>query len=521
MENMIFSDRMYLGRKQIVLDCKFVIEPNREVESVLSIQSKPIVFTTRCEDGKVTFGGKLDTTFIFESTNQEKICLVNVSEFLQSYENSAIESGDEAMVECKVVDITTPSIKTNEVKVACIVDVGISLVKNKSEEIGYSHEDFIVKPSTITTLNWVQAINGNFDINEEVKVEDSVSKVLKVDANSSIVDAYCGKGFISLDIKTMLSIIYIDDFGSLKVHKANLQVRQEVECEKSTIECSPNISIEALNYLTKTIVTQGDGYNIVKVQTPIQYFGSIYQKEDKEIVVDAYSATQIINTENEDLIALKDCKNLYYESSAHGTVDIDCDNIVLVGALNASCEVTNCELIENKLVVDGIASVCVLYKKEQNNASEIIEQEKVEEKEENTQERKEELVPVRVDFGFSFSIDAEKLSECNSFMCFGNVCDLDVDLSNSQINIIANIALWVSGFSTQKYSFIKDIKVLKQRETKTCAMEIFVSEKEQGLWDLCKQIGLDKGEVLKQNPTLKEVVNKGEKIFIYYKVQSN
>ena len=315
MENIVFNSKKFLGRKQIVLDCKFNIDASNCVEKVLAIEAKPIILHQRCEDGKVIFGGKLDTSFIYLSQNGQKICLVSVSEFSQVYENSEISSSDEALLECKVVDITTPSVKTNEVKVACIVDVSVSLVTKKEVQV-CEQENVITKSAAIEKMQVQGVVSGNFDILEEIKIQDSVSKVLKVDAHTCLLGVTCGNGFLTLDLKVFLNTIYVDDFDAIKVNKQIVPLRQEVECTYCTQEGKASINVVPLNYLGKAVVTQGEGFNLVKVQIPVQYSGIVLQKDVQDVVCDAYSVTQITKLEEAEEEYISDCENVFFEAKA-------------------------------------------------------------------------------------------------------------------------------------------------------------------------------------------------------------
>lgn len=508
MESIIFNNKKFVGRKQIVLDCKFSIDLSNEVDKVLSIYAKPIILSKKCEDGKIVFSGKLDTTFIYLAQNGQKICLVNVSEFSQIYENSEIKEGDEALIDCKVVDITTPSVKTNEVKVACIVDVGVSVVKSSNMQTQINCENPIVKETSFSKMNICQTISGNFDVVEEVKIQDSVSKVLKVDLHTVLEGANCNNGFLSLDIKARLNIVYVDEFDEVKVHKNMFSFRQEVEADKCSENSTSSINIIPLNYLGKTVVTQGDGFNLLKVQVPVMYSGEVYEMQEANIACDAYSVSQITNVVREEEEYIKECKNMFVHGECKGEVSLD-DNINLVGVLSANCEVTNYTLDGAKLNVEGVVSAtCLCQESKEVEQNEQVVVEKV-------------LKPVRTDYAFAFSFDCPGVAENDTLTLCCGIKDIDATISSEMLCVMANIGFWANVESKSKCNLIKEINAIKEREPKTCAMEIFISEEEQDLWTLCKNVGLRQEDVIAQNPTLQQEVKKGDKIFIYYKVSAN
>ncbi len=508
MESIIFNSKKYIGRKQIVLDCKFSIDSSSVVEKVLSIQAKPIILNSRCEDGKVIFGGKLDTTFIYIAQNGQKMCLVNVSEFSQSFENSAIQSGDDACLECKVVDITTPSVKTNEVKVACIIDVSVSVIKNKEVCTQINCDQEQIQSQDIIIMALKEKLNGSFDLIEEIKIDGGVNKVLKVDAHACVRDAICNAGFIALDMCVSVNTIYVDDFDNIAVNKHTFDVRQEVECNSSNLDSSCCIKVVPLNYLIKSIVTQGDGFNTIKVQIPMQYNGEVYANTCESVVQDAYSLSQITKVEKCEEEYICACKNAYYEATCTGEVDAYDDGAEVVCVLDVSAEVTNHILNGERLDAEGVISATVLCKKTENSVDE------------NGEERQEVVLqPVRADFAFATSFSAGEIAGCDDVVLFCDVLDANSLVGGGKLNTTIKLGVWVHAQMQNVCSVVKSVVAESERSPKECAMEIFVNNEDQDLWELCKQAGLERQEVLKQNPQLESTVEKGAKIFVYYPIK--
>ena len=163
MENIIVNTKKHLGRKQVILDCKFSIENGKEVEKILSVQATPLILNTNCSSAHLTYGGKLDTNLLYVTHNGEKVSLIAVADFNEVFDNIEIEDSSIAELDCKIVDITTPSIKSNEVKVACILDINISIICEKENELKCETDNILTKNSFKTIAKHLCKVDENFD----------------------------------------------------------------------------------------------------------------------------------------------------------------------------------------------------------------------------------------------------------------------------------------------------------------------------------------------------------------------
>ena len=180
------------------------------------------------------------------------------------------------------------------------------------------------------------------------------------------------------------------------------------------------------------------------------------------------------------------------------------------GVLGCNCEVTNYSCDGAKLNVEGVISATVLCAVSKQNTTpdgeEVIER---------------EIKPISTDFAFACSFDCPCASNADNICVFCDMLDIDASLQDDKLAVGATICIWANITQTSKTKFVTNIIEVKPREEKQCAMEILINQEEQDLWALCKNFGLCKEEVLAQNPNLEQVVQKGEKVIVYYKANAN
>ena len=504
MENIILNTKKHLGRKQVILDCKFGIDNGKEVDKILSVQSKPIITETNCVKGKINYGGKLDTSLLYSTTNGEKISLIAVSDFSETFESNEIDEDSLAIIDCKLVDITTPSIKTNEVKVACIVDVNVCTISKSEIDTNYEKENIIIKQSQNSITRHLCDVADNFDICEEIKLEDTLNQILKIDYNLSLKDCFCGNGFLVVDAECFVCITYEDENADTKFFKTHFPIKQEIECPSSTSECCANINVCALSYIAKTVVTQANNYNLIKCDIPIQIRGNVYEIADISCVEDAYSTSEIISCSFDSVKALKSSCSHFYEDTCKGNIPIkdNLEDVKVLALLSSNCEVANYTIDEDKLTIEGVLSTTILYSTGAEN-----------------EEEKPIITPAIAEFGFVTTTNTTKLKNCTDLNVHCGINDLDINVKNGEFEILSKLDFWIFGTCEDDIKILKKVETVSKRPNPDCAIQIFFAEKNQNIWELAKEIGLSQEEILRQNPTLQENVEQGTKIVIYHKVQ--
>lgn len=507
MENIILNTKKHLGRKQVILDCKFNIENGKEVEKILSVQANPLILNTNCVSAHLNYGGKLDTNLLYVTPNGEKVSLIAIADFNEVFENQEIEENSIAELECKIVDITTPSIKSNEVKVACILDINISIICEKENKLNCDIDNILTKNSFKTTTRHLCKINENFDFNEELKIEDSLNQILKIDTNFSVKDCYCGNGYAVVDGICFMSIMYEDENNNIKQHKTQFQIKQEVECENASSECFANLTLKPLCYLSKTVVTQENNFNLIKYELPIQIFGNVFILEDLNCIEDAYSKTHLVECNFNEISCIKTINSHFCEDSCKGIVNMpNGKNINIVAFTNPSIEIANHSILNDNLSIEGVISTNILYTSTTQNENE---------------DSTTILLPVIAEFGFSSTISNNKFENISDIKINTNISDLEINIKNNEIEIIVKLNYWIYITQEEKIHLLTSIEEKNTREPSSSALEIFFAEKDQELWDLAKEIGLSEEEILKQNPNLKEFIESGTKIVIYHKAENN
>lgn len=499
MESIFVSTRKIISKTQVILDCKFSIDSDNEVEKILAVNSVPVILTKNCLDNKITYSGKLSTSLLYETKNGRKIEVINVSDFNETL-IADVSSGENVNIECKIIDITTPSIKTNEVKVACIIEILPIILVEKEISCNITAENVITKTNELILTNFVQSINETFEFAEKIKIQDSLNQILKIDTNPSITKCQCKNGFITVDLDVFVCISYLDEFDNVKFYQELFSFSQEFQAEDSIEEDNILLNILPLSHLSKTVVSQENNYNLISYSLTLQCLGEIFHQSVYNNIVDAYSTTDLISYKKQEISGLSTLNNVFFTNSFTGKVNLLNENDNVLGFVNPNCEIINSLYENEKTTIEGIISSTILYSKTSNNEENIADS--------STYSLIAEI-PFTVTYQGEFAV--------SNIHC--GIKNFNFHKDQNSLEIEAKINFW--GNVEQKCDFenLTEVCLKSKKPLSPYAFEIFIAEEDIPLWDLCKKIGAKQEDILNQNKNISEPIKKGTKILHYNNLQ--
>lgn len=496
MDNLVvLNTKKYLGRKQVVLDCKFQIQSGREVQKVLAVCGNPILTDVIVSSGSLNFAGKVNLKLIYLTETGERESMTCIADFNETLENEILEVGDFANIELKVVDVTTPSIKANEVKVACILDAVATLSKNKTCEQAQERNGVFYKKSLCEIARQVACFKDTFDASEEFRIEGDLKCILSVDFDIAIKDCFAGNEFVVVEGEAFANIIYEDESDEIKTFKTSFGLKHEIQVAGINKDCLVVGEMKALDYLSKCTVVQGENCNIVSWNVPICVSGAIYENTLIDKIDDSYSCTHSTSQINTECDSIKNLVLTSVEDTVKGEVPLR-ENIdaTLLGNLFNSVEISSTQVDGDRLIIEGVVSTTILYKDNETN----------------------DVQSVIAEFPFAVENARSEFNGLSNLQVKANIIDLDVSIKNDKIELVTKLKFNIFGFEDCKINLVTDVVIGEQRKEKDCAMEIVVVQKEQTLWELGKMLGVSTEQVLIQNPKLQEPLQANDRVVIYH-----
>lgn len=492
MENKnVVCNRYALGQKQFVVDCKFNIENGKEVAKIVCVNAKPYTTASECVNSSVRFGGRVCFNIVYISEDGDLISLNAISDYEELLDSNEVGNGNTNIV-LKVVDVTTPSIKANEIKLACVIDAEI-LVETFEEINGLEvPNDVLCKRKMKQHLEYQSKFNSDFNLEEEFRINDEVQNVLSVDVDICVKDIYSGTNFVVINGQALYTITYYDEDNTIKVFKECRPYKQEIGVDGANKDSYVMGNVYILNNQTKVTINAGDGYNMIIVETNAIANGSMYENVVYEDIEDAYSIKNIVDCKKRNIKQISDLSTFNFEENIREIVEFNVDYEKILGVNNINVAISNSAINGDMVTIEGIISASIIYNTLEEVGSFIAE------------------VP------FVVKNNRVEYSNINSIETHAFVGDYDAIARNGQLEFSAKLSFLIVGLTLEECEMMSDITLVKEREPINHAIEIVIASEGQTFWDIGKMLGVSIEQIAIQNPTLVEPLVRGSRVVIYH-----
>ncbi len=486
-------DKLALPVSQSVLDCKFNLEQNKNVAKVLSVSVKPYLTSSEVVTKEVRYQGKVYFKLIYLTEEGEVVVCESITDFNSSVACEEYKAKMNANVTFKVVDVTTPAIKSNEVRVACVIDATTYLEVDRAmqEEVSLQ-PDIFVKRGVTDIWEDLASIDEVFDVVEEIKIKDNLDRIISYDVDVSVKDMFGSVGFICISGDMHYSFIYEKEDNGEKVlchYEYSQPFKQEMtlsNCKKECyVNCNANVNVSNI----KINVIMDNANNIVKIECPVRVCGNVYENKLVECVLDAYSTDYEVECKESDIVGISNMQTSFFEENISNSIEVTQDETFkVVGYTAPSITQTGMHVNDDVTTIEGILSVNILLKKEngyhgmQSDIPFAITRPNM-----ATQENKVELA----------------------------LLDLKLNLSNNNIEVNARVAGVVTGYDKIAKKYISEVVKTNEKVKEDCAIEIIVAKENQTLWEIGKYFNVSEEALLSQNKELTLPLKEGDKLIIY------
>lgn len=489
----LVCDKSVVSAGQVVVDTRFNIEQGKSVAKVLSVYAKP--YLTNCEtvDNEVRYSGKVCFKLVYLSEENEVVALENISEFNEETKNELICSSSKCVVDFTLVDVTTPSIKTNEVRVACVLDVTLSLTKNNQMKCEIENEEEICTQKDVVEV-WenVENFDEVFDLVDEIKVKDNMDKIICFDVNLCVKDSFASTGFVCVSGDVHYSFIYEKEEDGEKrlAHFSQvLPFKQEMSLPDSKKEDFFNVNLNINTSDIKVNVVLDNNSNIVKFETPVRVKGELLENKLVDCIFDAYMENYKTELKYEELSTITNPSKEVFESVEKGSFELSGEGeYSLIGYTSQSVTLSSVTDNERGVVVEGLVGVNVILSYEGS------------------------LTSINCEYPFKTEFNYENASNVKAEL---SLSDFRADLNGKMLNIECKVGYLISSFGKISKRYVSEIEVKEEKQKPDCALEIIFAKEKQSLFEIGKQFSVSEKLLLEQNKDITLPLKEGDKLVIY------
>lgn len=462
--------------------------PSSRIKKVLSIASNSYAIVKNNEG---TYLGKVNFY----------ICFIDNDGIVQKCETSCEFFGEYAK-DLQIKELTCTNSKA-EINLdgeypSLYVTVLVRYKPIKTEKVNCltSGEDLIINKVAIETKTSFLPIVGNQKIDDTFTLNYAINKVLYQKAISKITMVTCGVGAVIVDGEIKLSLILLQNSENNAIIKEEKIIPFSFECENQDV--LPNFDASILANIksikTDVAVDENDNSSDVNVTVGLGYELSIVKTENKDVVIDAFSTHKeidlefvtaeykspcAINIENSEVLAMANAINLG-------------ENKQNVIAFNEEIIITNKELKENGLEVEGIVSFDYLVLDDENYVV-----------------GKTEAPFTTVLGGFTANGD---------YVITPYVSNLRINNSGlDQLKVEFTASFVIEPYKTTKYTFVKEVKELGEKKEETCGISVYIALPNEELWSLSKRLNENPESLKEANKELQFPLLGTERIVVFRK----
>ena len=493
-EKVVTGTRKTLGSVQSQVECKFPAAD--EVKKIVCSNAKANITNVDVNGKEIVYSGFVNFQMIYLNGSYEPVSMDYTAEFKDRYQAEYDLKNSVATVDIAVIDVNT--MLGNDIKVQAVLELKFDVIENNyiTALVDVQGINYFVQKELFNYSNYVSMIKNQFELINDIEIKDGISKVLSVCPSVYIEKVVPSDRFLTLNGGVYFDITYLTDNNMIRTTSANFTFNQEIANDNLNENSIIQNCLQILYNDIKVTTSIDTNSAIVNINLPLLYNGYIFESGSLEIVRDLYSTDYFNKVVIESVKTLNNFSNIVFNDRLNGSITIQ-DNDAFIDELLGNCcsnvVIANSVITDSVLVVDGVATITVVYfNKETNNPY---------------------SVEVEMPFSVSTNIDLES----------GDVADIKVVLTNintrarrgKEIEVNSNLEIYVDVFKTYESVVINKLEEDDELPEYECAMSFYITKDGDTLWSMAKELKISPEELQSQNPSLVEPVVPGMRVVIY------
>lgn len=506
-ENVQFQQLLRENSTTAILRDEYLIpDTHPDVQEILYVDAKPVISNKEVVSDKVLLEGTIDYSVLYLPREDNMVVSsVTYSEKFTSYlELSENEHRVDCEVECKIEHIDAKIMNERKISIEGVVNLAWELYK--STEFDYVKD--IESSDCVEVLRERESIN-RLVTNQDVELsgksmlrvgmdKPQVSEILKCLMSLHKKEVKLAEDKVFLGCYCKVKIIYSGvDSRDLICLEDDVYLSKDEEMIGVYSDMLPSVAYEISN--SDIGIEQDDlgESRIVNIEFLVKGNVKVFSNENIEVIKDAYSPTFPIELRKED-------HEIGIIHGVQSTESIVKDNINLTEGhvkpekiinTTGNAIVTDKKVIADKVVVEGIVKVNIIYK---------------------TNDEEKAFSQIEEDIPFVANIEINGATEGMKAIIKCNLENIDSAIEANTIAIKANVAIAAKVCYEVNKEFISDIiEVEGENPKKKASITIYIVSKGDTLWAIAKKYNTTVTELVKinniENP---DIINANEKLII-------
>ncbi len=461
------------------------------VTRVLTASVRPVVQNTLSTIGAIRFDGEIWYDFMVELDSGEIVPVSESVKFEEGIDDPLVKEETPVSLNYEVGEVNSNSSGeyTSNVRFT-----GYIVETNSDLSCAIPPENVITREEDVFFDSLVS--NGNYDgkIDIELSKDKKTNKILFVRSFGSIKSIVPSNDYFAVSGEIFSTIVSENSDGQIRAQTKESTFSEEIEAKGVTKESN----IQANIFVNEVTVNDEENNFVLNVPFTINF--SAYNKNQTKCVCDAYSLTNEVNLTTSSLVRDEFAttklaeENLLTNFSLSEDI-LSIDKILAIIPLNL--QIVNSEIRCNETLVEGIASVNIVYNHEDDDGNNV-------------------LSSVDIDVPYSICFATPDTKESDDVRLATSFGDINVKARHGkELEILCELKLNYSIASQCVSSITTQITLGEEKPEKDCALEIYVAKENETLWDIAKKLNITVADLLSQNGELSLPIKDGQKIVAY------
>jgi LysM repeat protein len=463
-----------------VVKSEYVIpDTHPDVNQVLMIDAKPCIISKEIMQDKILVEGQIEYTLLYLAKEEESTGIYSTN-YTGKFSNYVDVPGAEHKMlcdsDCYIEHIECMIVNERKISIEGIVKLKAEVYKNYEFKVirdvtGSEDIQMLKNPSTMDKI--VGTVSGDLVAKCHMQIpmdNPQIGSILKCDVKVHKKETKVMEGKVSISANALIKVLYRGkDSREIVYMEEDVSIDKELESREAnpTMDSYSKFRVDAMEF---NIREDDLGENrIIDVEAIIKSDTKVMYKEDMDIIQDAYSPSALMQMSRKDyqlnvMHGHSTCQNI-----VKGTIELNNSNpkvSKIIMCCGKVC-VTDKKLVEDKVIVEGVLNVEVLYK---------------------TFDEEKYLCTVNEEIPFNYAVEIPGCKidmQCIAKVCLENV-EASIELNNIDIKALIEVYARVN-YLTHK-EFLVDMEPIEgEIPKKKASLTIYVVQHGDTLWKIAKK----------------------------------
>lgn len=472
-----------------IIKAEYVIpDTHPDVSDILILDAKPVITNEEVMQDKIFLEGKIDYNILYlaQEDDGKGIYSVNYTGDFSNYvEIPGVQHTMSCDSECYIEHMNCMIANERKIQIEGIIKLKGEVYKNYDFEVvkdigGQDDIQMLKNPTTLDKI--VGTVSSNLIAKTELQIasdKPQIGNILKVDAVIHKKDINVLEDKVQIEAYILIKVLYRGkDTKDIVTVEDDVLVNKEVELKSASpsMDSFTDFTLDGMEYTVREDDLGED--RIVQIEVLAKSNTKVMYKEDMDIIEDVYSPRSLMKIDKEDYelnvihgqntiqnmvksnIELKDDEKLQNIFMCHGDVCI-----------------TDKKIVEDKVVVEGVLNVKVLYGVSGGSISKADEE---------------------IPFTCSVDIPGSKIDmQC---IAKASVESMDAGIEVNTIAIKAIIEIYARvNYITHKEFLVDADNLEEEIPEKKASLTIYVVQNGDTLWKISKRYSSTIEDLVKLN----------------------